>query len=109
MTVLPAAFAELEPCAAVWSLATERERWARRMSSSIDELDAFYDAVFPRVEEAIAYCDRFPLDDLPEDALNLLRLVYSFVTVSFAVELWRQPNVPDTLGTAFERLSEPLP
>jgi hypothetical protein len=109
VTVLPPAFAELEPHAGAWSLATEPERWARRMTSSIDELDAFYDAIFPRVEEAIAYCDRFALDQLPEDALNLLRLVYSFVTVSFAVELWRQPNVPDTLGTSFDRLSEPLP
>ena len=107
--MLPGAFAPLEPYAPAWSLATERERWAKRMASSIEELDAFYDAIFPRVEEAIAYCDRFPLDDLPTGAVNLLRLVYSFVTVSFAVELWRQPNVPDTLGTSFDRLSEPLP
>ncbi len=107
--MLPPAFAALEPYAAAWSLATEPERWARRMSSSIEELDRFYDAIFPRVEEAIAYCDRFPLQALPDDALNLLRLVYSFVTISFAVELWRQPNVPDTLGTSFDRLSEPLP
>jgi hypothetical protein len=46
---------------------------------------------------------------MPDDAVNLLRLVYSFVIVSFPVELWRQPYVPDTLGTSFDRLSEPLP
>jgi hypothetical protein len=109
MSVLPAAFADLELYAATWSLATERERWAQRMASSIEELDTFYDAVLPRVEEAIAYCDTFPLDDMPGDAIALLRLVYSFVVVSFPVELWRQPHVPDTRGTSFDRLDEPLP
>ncbi len=109
MPMLPAEFAELEPYAATWSLATERERWAQRMASSIDDLDSFYDAILPRAEAAIAYCDAFPLEAMPEDAVNLLRVVYSFVVVSFAVELWRQPYVPDTLGTSFDRTSEPPP
>lgn len=109
MALLPSEFAELEPFAEKWCLETERERWATRMSSSMEELQAFYDAIFPRVEESIAYCDTFPLDGLPDDAINLLRMIYSFVIVSFAVELWRQPYVPDTLGTSFERISEPLP
>jgi hypothetical protein len=109
MALLPSEFAELEPFAERWSLATERERWAERTSSSIDDMQAFYDAIIGEVGEAMAYCDKFPLDDMPEDATNLLRLVYSFVIVSFAVELWRQPYPPDTLGTQFRRISEPLP
>ena len=109
MALLPPEFADLEPFAATWSLATEPERWAQRTASSMDEMQVFYDAIHPRVEEALAYCDKFPLDDMPEDAVSLLRLVYSFVIVSFPVELWRQPYVPDTLGTSFDRISEPLP
>lgn len=109
MPLLPSEFAELEPHAERWSLATERERWAERMASSIEEMQAFYDAAHPRVAEAIAYCDKFPLDALPDDAVHLLRLVYSFVIVSFPVELWRQPYPPDTRGTSFDRISEPLP
>ena len=109
MALLPSEFADLEPFAERWSLATERERWAERMSSSIDDMQVFYDAIIPEVGEAIAYCDKFSLDDMPDDAVNLLRLIYSFVMVSFAVELWRQPYPPDTLGTQFERISEPLP
>ena len=109
MAMLPAAFAELEPYAERWCLATEHERWSERVSSSIDDLQAFYDAIFPMVTEAIVYCDRFPLDQMPDDAVNLLRMIYSFVIVSFAVELWRQPYPPDTRGTDFVRLSEPLP
>ena len=109
MTSLPGEFADLEPFAAKWCLASEPERWDERMSSSMEEMQAFYDAILPRVPEALAYCDQFPLDDLPDDALHLLQLVHSFVIVSFAVELWHQPTVPDTLGTSFDRISEPSP
>jgi hypothetical protein len=79
------------------------------MSSSIDEMQAFYDAILPHVQEALAYCDKFVLDDIPDDALNLLRLVYSFVLVSFPIELWRRHVPPDTQGTSFDRYLEPLP
>ena len=109
MALLPSAFSDLEPFAAKWCRATERERWAARTSSGMDEMQALYDAVLPRVPEARAYCDGFPLDDMPEDAVHLLQLIYSFVIVSFPVELWGQPYVPDTLGTTFDRISEPLP
>jgi hypothetical protein len=109
MAMLPGEFSDLEPFAEKWSLATERERWAQRLASSLDEMQVFYDAIFPRVPEAIAFCDKFPLQDMPADAVNLLRLVYSFVIVSFPIELWRQHRPPSTGVTPFERISEPLP
>lgn len=107
--LLPGEFTDLEPFATRWSLPTEPERWAARMSSTMSEMQALYDAVLPLVPDALAYCDQFPLDDMPDDAVRLLQLIYSFVLVSFPVELWGQPHVPDTLGTSFDRLSEPLP
>ena len=67
MSILPAAFADLEPYAQ-WSLPTESERFAMRLSSSMDELQAFYDAALPRLDAAVAYLDEFPLDALPDDA-----------------------------------------
>lgn len=109
MTMLPPDFAALEPFAVTWCLATEGERWETRMQSSMEELREFYEATLDRVPDAMAYCDRFPLHELPEDALNLLRLLYSFVIVSFPVELWHQQYPPDTVGTDFVRTSEPLP
>lgn len=109
MAMLPTAFSDLEPFAEKWSLATEAERWAERLSSTMEELQAFYEAMLPRVPEAMAYCDTFPLQDMPDDAIHLLRLIYSFVNVSFPVELWRQPHVPDTGATSYDRISEPLP
>ena len=44
-TLLPAEFADLEPFAATWCLATERERYAQRLAIPMDEMQAFYDAV----------------------------------------------------------------
>jgi hypothetical protein len=109
MTLLPPHFADLEPFAARWCLATESERYARRMASSMEDMQAFYDAFFPRVNEAVDYCDTFPLDDLPADAERLLRLVYSLVMVSMAVEIWRQPRPVDSADAHLDRVVEPLP
>ena len=44
MSLLPDAFADLEPFAA-WCLATERERYAKRLASTMPEMQAFYDAI----------------------------------------------------------------
>ena len=109
MALLPNEFSDLEPFAQKWCRATERERWTERVSSTIDEMQEFYDAILPRVEEALTYLDKFSIDDMPDDAVHLLQMVYSFVVVSFPVELWRQQYPPDTLGTSFDRYVEPLP
>jgi hypothetical protein len=106
---LPREFADLEPFAERWCLAGERERYARRLASSMEEMRALYDAVFPRVEEAFAYCDRWPLDALPDDAQRLLQLLYSFVMVTFPVEVWRQQRIPDVGDADLVRVAEPVP
>jgi hypothetical protein len=108
-SLLPGRFSALEPFAATWCLPTERQRFAQRMASTMDQMQAFYDAFFPRAEEAIAYCDEFQLDDLPDDARNLLYLLYSLVMVSFPVEAWRQPHVPDTGAAYLDLVVEPTP
>ena len=109
VATLPARFSELEPYAARWCLATERERYAQRLASSMEEMRAFYDACFPRIEEAIAYCDAFPLEAMPDDALRLLQLVHSLVMVAMPVEIWRQPRAVDSADAELVRVREPLP
>ena len=107
--MLPAEFSDLEPFAAKWSLTTEHERYATRLSSSMDDMQAFYDTAFPRAEAAVEYLDQFTLDELPEDALNLMRLLYSLISISFAIEAWRQPHVPDSGAAYLDLLIEPIP
>jgi hypothetical protein len=106
MPTLPSEFADLEPFA-TWSLATENERYAKRLSSTMDELQQFYDAAFPRLDEAMAYLDTFELSALPEDAQHLLWLCYSLVNASFPVEVWHQPRVPDSGAASMDMLVEP--
>ena len=106
--VLPAEFADLEPFTE-WCLPTEPERYTKRLASTMIEMKAFYDAITPRAKEALAYCDKFPLDDLPEDVLNLMHLLYSMIMVSFPVECWKQPRVPDSGASRIDCVSEPVP
>jgi hypothetical protein len=103
---LPPEFADLEPFAD-WALETEAERYAKRLSSTMDELQAFYDAAFPRLEAAMAHLDAHPLAALPEDATRLLWLCYSLVNASFPVEVWRQPRVPDSGAASMDMVTEP--
>jgi hypothetical protein len=105
-TSLPADFADLEPFTD-FSLQFERERYAKRLSSTMDELQAFYDAAFPRFEAAMSYLDQFELNALPADAERLLWLCYSIVNVSFPVEVWRQPRVPDSGAASIDVVVEP--
>ena len=108
-SALPAEFAELERFAEIWSLETETQRYERRMNSSMAEMQEFYDAFFPRLAEAIAYCDKFPLDGLPADALRLLWLVYALVMVAMAVEVFQQPKATDAADAELIRVKEPVP
>ena len=103
---LPSEFADLEPFAD-WALAREGDRYAKRLASTMDELQGFYDAAFPRLADAMTYLDRFELDALPGDAKRLLWLCYSLVNASFPVEVWRQPRVPDSGAASFEAVIEP--
>lgn len=91
---LPASFTDLEPFIA-WSLATEGERQRKRLSSSMAEIQTFYDAILPRMNEIIDYLDQFPLHAMPADAQRLLHLTFSLAEVAAAVELFKQPSVAD--------------
>jgi len=104
--VLPPEFADLEPFAD-WSLATEAERYANRLGSTMDEMQAFYDAAFPRLDAAMAHLDALDLHALPAPATRLLWLCYSLVNVSFPVEVWRQPRVPDSGAASMDMVVEP--
>jgi hypothetical protein len=108
-TLLPSEFADLETHAATWCLATEAERWDQRMASSMDQLVAFYDAAFPRLESAIEFCDQHPLTDLPADVERLLQLIHSLVLVSMAVEIFGQPKTVDAADAVLHRIKEPMP
>lgn len=104
---LPLHFADLEPWVDDWAKATRAERYAARLSKTTEELEAFYDAIAPRAEEAIAYLDTHDLDALPEEATRLLHLLYSMILVSYAVNIFHQPRIPDSGSAFFDMVAEP--
>jgi hypothetical protein len=108
-SLLPAPFADLEPFAKTWVLPTANERCQRRMDSSMAEMQAFYDAVLPRGDEIFDYLDQFDFTDLPETAVHLLWLLCSLSVVSFAVDVFKQPLVPDAGEAVLPFVLEPSP
>ena len=107
VATLPSQFSDLEPYAETWCLPSERQRFAQRMASTMDEMQAFYDAAFPRIEDATTYLNQFDLKALPEDATHLLWLYYSLINISFPVEVWRQARVPDSGAASMDAVVEP--
>jgi hypothetical protein len=106
MSTFPADFADLEPFAD-WAIPTERARYAKRMACTMDELQAFYDAAFPRLEAGTDYLRSVQLDGISEQDKRLLWLFCALVTVSFPVEVWRQPKVPDSGASSIDAVLEP--
>lgn len=105
--LLPPEFADLEPWAAQWVLPTLEDRLQRRLDTPMDELQAFYDAVFPRAEAAMAYLDPLPVHDLPEPAQNLMTLLFSLSVVSVATDVFSAQKDPNSGDTWVYELSEP--
>jgi len=89
---LPESFQDLTPYLA-WALATERERSAKRQSSTMTEIKAFYDAMLARMEEVLPYLAQFPPEQVPADVQRLFLLTLSLAEVAPAVENFGQPSV----------------
>ena len=106
--ILPDGFVDLEPFVADWARATRKERYEVRLSKTIEELAEFYDAIAARAEEAIAHLGRLDVNELPEDATRLLQLLYSMILVSYPVNVFMQPRIPDSGAAFFDMVAEPV-
>ncbi len=106
MATFPQQYADLEPFAD-WALPSEGDRYDKRLASTMDELQALYDAVMPRLEQSTDYLKSVSLDDISDEDQRLLWLFSSLVTVSFPVEVWRQPRVPESGAATIDVVVEP--
>ena len=91
--VLPKQFKDLESFAE-WALVTERQRNQKRGTSTMDAIQAFYDAIFPRMEAIVEYLNQYPLDQMPGEAERLFHMTLSLAEIAPAVELFKEPGVP---------------
>jgi hypothetical protein len=93
--LLPEGFAALEPFVADWVLPDSLARMARRQASAMPDIRAFYDAILPLAEAALAHLRQFALGDLPPAEERLLKLLLSLAEVAPAVEWFDDPKVYD--------------
>ncbi|MBV9951593.1 MAG: hypothetical protein JO291_06560 [Acidimicrobiia bacterium] len=107
MSALPEGFEDLEPWVADWARPTRAERYEARLSKTYDELAEFYDAIAPRAEEAIAHLDGLDLAALGDDDARLMQLLHSMILVSYAVNVFQQPRIPDSGSAFFDMVHEP--
>lgn len=90
---VPAGFEELEPFLDHWNVATSHERWIRRAATPYPDIVKFYEAMFARAEEATVYLEQFPLNEMPESAQNLFRLLLALCQAAIAVEMHQAPTI----------------
>jgi hypothetical protein len=95
MSTLPKEFADLEPFAAQWALATEDARAAARRAATPAELQSFYDAILRRLPEILKRVDAYPMNKVEGQDLPLFHMALSLTEVAPHVEFYKcDPNVP---------------
>lgn len=92
---LPDGFTDLQGLVSDWALPTEALRYRKRLTTPMNELQAYYDALLPRMEAIMAYLDEKNLDSLEASDAGLLDLALMFMEVSPAIELFFEPDVPE--------------
>lgn len=99
---LPNGFVALEQFVRKWAQPTFSERYEARLSSSMSEIELFYNAMMGSMERIAEHLAEIPIDNVPAPSKRLLYLAYSAMNVSPAVELYQQPEV--WLGFEAKRL-----
>lgn len=77
-----------------WDLDTMAERRDRRMGSTMDELQAFYDTMVPRMDAVLEYLAGVSMtEDMAAGDVTLLNLTKSVAEIAPAVEQFFEPTV----------------
>jgi hypothetical protein len=74
-----------------------QQRREKRLGSTFEELKAFHDAMLPRLEEIIAFLDRFPVAAIPEPYRALSHAALAMCEVDDPVSKWRSVHLEDAL------------
>jgi hypothetical protein len=91
---LPQEFSDLTSWTKAWGHADEPARNHARVTSDFAEIQMFYDAMMPRMDDILSFLGKHGLD-AEQRVINLSHLAKSFIEASVCVELFHQPTVPD--------------
>jgi hypothetical protein len=98
---LPAGFESLEPFVPAWALAGANNRACARLASCEADRVAFFEAVKPLLNRALAHLDEKGLRQLDERENRLMLLLLSFAHVTMAVEIQRDQESAHAVGARF--------
>jgi hypothetical protein len=104
--LLPSAFASLERYAPIWDLPDTNARYAKRLESTLNDLKRFFEDMMARVNDIKTYLDTKSFADYTDQDRRLARLMFALGVVGPAVEMFKQPAVPDTASSTFLVLRE---
>jgi hypothetical protein len=97
-TILPEQFADLQRFVAKWDRQGTAERYAVRLASTMDEMQDFHDAILPRMPAIRAHLDGKSFNAYLDADRCLGRLAFAWISAAEAVEVFKQPRVPDSKG-----------
>jgi hypothetical protein len=104
--LLPPQFPELESYAVDWDLPGTNARYAKRLASELADLTVFFEAMMARVGDIKMHLDAKSFDQYSEEDRRLARLMFALGVVGPAVEMFKQPAVPDTAASEFKVIRE---
>jgi hypothetical protein len=100
---LPPGFEDLLPLAD-WSLPRMDDRRDRRVGASMQDIDAFYNAMLPRMEAVLDHLANTPLVGMSEQSEALMNMALSMAEIAPAVEQFGEPTI--SLGYDVTRFSQ---
>lgn len=96
MKSLPLEFSDLSDLADEWALDGMAALNQARLQHSMAEIDSFYQRMLDRMEAIMSYLQGLPAGNaLSTPDSNLYQLACAYMEVAPAVELFRDPDVPD--------------
>ena len=95
-TSLPAEFSDLSDLTDEWALDGMAALNRARLQHSMADFDAFYQRMLERMDAIMSYLQGLPTSSPPSVTdSNLYKLACAYMEVAPAVELFRDPDVPD--------------
>lgn len=90
---LPQSFSDLQPLADEWVRPRQMQRLEKRLSSSYDDIKAFYDVATPRMPAVVEHLSKVQLGSMSEEDRALLDFSFAVAMIAPAVEFFGQPAV----------------
>ena len=86
-------FSELQAFAERWGKASAGERLEQRANAEFVELQDFYDAVSPQLDEIIQYLNQYPVDGIPDADKPLAYMALALCELDDALHVWKQVDL----------------